>query len=153
MNNQISYLELLKETVDITRDTRPYDRGSLRPQIVRLVRRELASNIPDSLSSLCDSQIEFIFATIVLIEQNICTDLIRQLSKFWTDNFEDSVRLKIKLEQSLESGCLSKLIDKDSRDRLKVKSEFVSQLMDALIPASKISEVIAEQPTSGTRNS
>jgi hypothetical protein len=134
LSNKSAYIETVKELVDVYREARSSDRGVLRPQIIKLIRKELVAITPERFSKFTTTQIDFIFLSVVLIEQNICMDLVRHLSKFWSDSIADSLRMKIQLEQSIESGPLSKLIEKDERDRLRVKPEYRNEIIETLIP-------------------
>jgi len=154
----MSFIETVKELVDIYRESRHSDRVPLRPQIIKLIRKELIATTPDQFSKFTSAHIDFIFLSVVLIEKNICMDLVRHLSKFWTDNISDSLRMKIHLEQSIDSGALSNIVEKDERDRLRIKPEYINEFIDVLLPGSlrdsrgqpEISSLILNHQSTGT---
>ena len=132
MNNKTSFIELVKETVDLIRDSRPSDRGILKPQLLKLVRKDLIEKIPEQFSKFNLTQVDFIFLSVILIENNLCLESVRYASRILTDSVGDSLRMKIQLEQSIALGALSKFIETDERERLKVRPEFISEIVNVL---------------------
>lgn len=133
MQNQVSFVGLLKESTEYIREHRSY-RGAARPMLGMLLRKELTNLVPQEFDKYELKPIEAVFLSIVMVESDICIDLLRHLSRFWSDSYEESVRLQIQLENSFTSGSLSRFAVKDSRDRFKIKAELTSELFEILIP-------------------
>lgn len=134
MKEQPTFLGLLKETTDLTRDTRPSQRSSLRPNLNELVRCKLMSTIPKELVDTGLKPLEAIFLSVVATDNDLCTDTLRIFSNFWSDTCEDSIRLQIFLSHSIYSGELNKYLNIDERERLKIKDERKIEVLRLLVP-------------------
>lgn len=141
MKNNLSFIGLLKETIDMARDSRPYDRGALRPHMLRLLKRELIKITPDGYTKFADNQIEFMFLCTVFVEKNICTDLIAHFAKFWAEDLEDRIQMTFQIERSLSSGPLRTFIETDMKERLTLKPNYISELVSILIPESNSEQI------------
>jgi hypothetical protein len=135
MSNRISFIGLLKETVDLFKDSRPNYRSGYRPEFNELLKRELMNLLPKPFGTLNLNRIDAIFLCIIFLESDFCSEAVRHYARFWTESYEESLKLQMQLEKSIETGDLSKFIEKDQRDRLKLKSEARSKIIFLLIPA------------------
>lgn len=132
MNNDISFLELLKETTELIRDHRPFNRGACSRQISIVLRKELLKVIPKVLTDYPLQPFELLFLCVVLVEPDSCRDIVRHFSRFWAGTYEGSLRIQILLEQSIISGALKQFLDEEGGGRIRVKSDFAFSVISTI---------------------
>jgi hypothetical protein len=137
MESKISFIDLLKETTDLIRDHRPFNRGSCSKQISLIIRRELMGLIPKSFPNLGLTKTESLFVATVFVEPDSCRDIIKLFSRFWTDSFEQSLALQMGLELSIQQGPLKEIINEDANHRFTIKPNSTRELLRSFICATQ----------------
>lgn len=133
MENKVSFVELLKETAELIRDHRPFNRGTCSKQISEVLRRELISTMPIPLKEFPLEQAEVFFVATLLVEPDSCRDIIKHFSRFWASSYEMALKTQMDLELSIHQGQLKKFIDDDGASRLRINSEMGAKVLVAMI--------------------
>lgn len=132
MQNDISFLELLKETTELIRDYRPFNRGACSRQISIVLRKELLKVIPKVLTDYPLQPFEMLFLSVILVEPDSCRDVVRHFSRFWAGTYEGSLRIQILLERSMADGSLRHFLDDEGGGRMRVKNDFAVNVINAI---------------------
>ena len=134
MQCQPTFLGLLRETTELTKETRPQHRTSHRPHLNQIIKRELMKMIPPSLKESGLNPLESIFLSVLATDNELCIDAIRIFSNFWSDSYEDAIKLQLQLLYSIYEGELSSFLIVDDRERLRIHNDKTKVVMEMIVP-------------------
>jgi len=132
MESDVKFFELLKETADLVKDYRPFNRGSMSKQISLVLQRQLIKLMPKTVTDYNLQSFEMLFLCVLLVEPDACRDILRHFSRFWACSYEGSLKTQMALETSIHEGSLQSFIEDDGSSRIRIKDDLRLRFLTAL---------------------